>query len=108
LGLDDNRMFTYHRYYHLLWNAVHEVGTNHGDIEFVCYVWHMIVRPIGCFVGLLELDYWFPTDFYELANNFIWTHEPGIHMHHYNTLIPWVQSVVIKHYVLGREVFFRG
>jgi hypothetical protein len=24
------------------------------------------------------------------------------------TLIPWVQSIVIKHYVLGKEVFFQG
>jgi hypothetical protein len=27
---------------------------------------------------------------------------------HQTTLIPWVQSVVIKHYILGREELFHG
>jgi hypothetical protein len=29
-------------------------------------------------------------------------------MDHQTTVIPWVQSVVIKHYVLGTEVLFHG
>jgi hypothetical protein len=41
------------------------------------------------------------------AHAFIWTHEPG-HRDHQITLIPWVESIVIKHNVLGKKVLFQG
>jgi hypothetical protein len=34
--------------------------------------------------------------------------KPGQLTDNHTALIPWVQSIVIKHYALGKEVFFQG
>jgi hypothetical protein len=54
------------------------------------------------------LEFWIPEAIYTTASNFIWNHEANLCMEDQTTLIPWVQSIVIKHYVLGKEVFFQG
>jgi hypothetical protein len=42
------------------------------------------------------------------AVNFIRHNEPKQPTANQTALIPWVQSIVIKHYILGKEVFFQG
>jgi hypothetical protein len=68
----------------------------------------MIAGPIQYYLNDPLLAYWFPQsdDFYTTACNFIRNNEPGLPMDHQTALIPWVQSTVIKHYVLGKQVLF--
>jgi hypothetical protein len=40
------------------------------------------------------------------GSNFGHAHDLGLNMGHQTALIPWVQSVVIKHFVLGKETLF--
>jgi hypothetical protein len=54
------------------------------------------------------LEFWFPKAIYTTASDFIWNDEPDLCTEDQTALIPWVQSIVIKHYVLGKEVFFQG
>jgi hypothetical protein len=54
------------------------------------------------------LEFWFPEAFYATASNFIQNHKPNLCTEDQTILIPWVQSIVIKHYILGKEVFFWG
>jgi hypothetical protein len=70
----------------------------------------MIAGPICYYLDDLLLVSWFPQpdDFYTTACNFIRNNEPRHLMDHQTTLIPWVQSIVIKHDVLGKEVLFPG
>ncbi len=74
----------------------------------MCYVWQMIAGPICCYLNNPLLAYWFPQsdEFYITASNFIRNNEPRLPTDHQTALIPWVPSVVIKHYVLGKEVLF--
>ena len=80
------------------------------DNELLCYIWQMIAGPIHHYLDNPLLAYWFPKsdDFYTTASNFIRNNEPGQPTDDQTALIPWVQSIVIKHYVLGKEVFFQG
>jgi hypothetical protein len=52
--------------------------------------------------------YWFPeTDnFYTTARDFLQGDRKQVTSDQM-ALIPWVQSIVIQHYVLGKKVFFR-
>jgi hypothetical protein len=55
--------------------------------------------------------YWIPKldNFYTTASNFLQNNKPKQLADDHTTLVPaWVQSIVIKHYVLGKEVFFQG
>jgi hypothetical protein len=45
-------------------------------------------------------------DFYTTAGNFL-NDNPGQLTNKQTALIPWVQSIVIQHYVLGKMVFFQ-
>jgi hypothetical protein len=80
------------------------------DYELLCYVWQMLVGPIHHYLDNPLLTYWIPKsdNFYTTASNFLRNNEPGQPTDVKTTLIPWVQSVVIKHYILGKEVFFQG
>jgi hypothetical protein len=53
---------------------------------------------------------WFPQsdDVYTTASNLIRNNEPALLTDHQTAFIPWVQSIVIKHYLLGKEVLFHG
>jgi hypothetical protein len=53
------------------------------------------------------LAYWIPKldNLYTTASNFLRNNEPGQPTDNQTALIPWVQSIVIKHYVLGKECF---
>ena len=122
---DDNILFTYGAYYRLLSNAIHEVGVNPIPQQtgyralspskkecvnkLLCYVWHMIAGPIHHYLDNPLFEYWFHKmdDFYTTASNFL-KDEPGQLTNEQTALIPWVQSIVIQHYVLGKEVFFQG
>jgi hypothetical protein len=122
LKLDDNDLFTYGAYHKLLWNAVCEIGVSptpqqtgklaqspsakEHDKELLCYVWQMIAGPICYYLNNPLLAYWFPQsdDFYTTASNFIRNNKPRLPTNHQTAFIPWVKSVVIKHYVLGKEV----
>jgi hypothetical protein len=68
----------------------------------------MITGPIHYYLDNPLLAYWFPqSDYFDTtACNFIWNYEPGYQMDHQTTLIPWVQSIVIKHNVIRKEVLF--
>ena len=70
----------------------------------------MIAGPIHHYLDNPLLAYWIPKldDFYTTASNFLRNNEPGQLTDDQTALIPWVQSIVIKHYVLGKEVFFQG
>jgi hypothetical protein len=59
----------------------------------------MIAGPVCYYLDNPLLVYWFPQsdDFYTTACNFIRNNEPGHTTDHQNALIPWVQSIVIKH-----------
>ncbi len=46
LGIEEDNIFTYGKYYLLLENAAYEVGANHCDIELLCYIWQAIAGPI--------------------------------------------------------------
>jgi hypothetical protein len=83
---------------------------DHRNKELLCYIWQMIAGPIHYYLDDPLLLYWFPhsDNFYTQAHNFIQTHKPGHHRDYQTTFIPWVQSIVIKHYVLGKEVLFWG
>jgi hypothetical protein len=63
-------------------------------------IWHYIDDTL--------LEFWFPKAIYTTTSNFIWNHKPDLCTEDQTTLIPWVQSIVIKHYILGKEVFFWG
>jgi hypothetical protein len=58
------------------------------------------------------LEFWFPEAIYTTTSNFIWNHHKAyLCTEDETTLIPWAQSIVIaviKHYILGKEVFFQG
>jgi hypothetical protein len=107
-----HNIFTYFKYNQLLQNTAYEVGTNHHNKEMLCYIWQMSAGPIHYSLDDSLLEYWFPSqsdNFYIQAHNFIWTHEPAGHYRDYQTtLIPWVQSIVIKHYVLVKEKLFQA
>jgi hypothetical protein len=72
------------------------------DIELFCYIWHAIAGPILHYINDPLLEFWIPEAIYTTASNFIWNHEANLCMEDQTTLIPWVQSIVIKHYVLGK------
>jgi hypothetical protein len=46
-------------------------------------------------------------DLYTTASNFL-KDDPGQPTNKQTELIPWVQSIVIQHYILEKEVFFQG
>ncbi len=46
LCIEEDNIFIYSKYYHLLWNAAYEVEANHCDIQLLCYIWHAIAGPI--------------------------------------------------------------
>jgi hypothetical protein len=120
LKLDDNDLFTYGAYYKLLlwgWSQPHPQQTcklvqslsdRECDKELSCYIWQMIAGPICYYLNNPLLAYWFPQsdDFYTTASNFIRNNKPRLPTNHQTAFIPWVKSVVIKHYVLGKEVLF--
>jgi hypothetical protein len=117
--------FTNGAYYRLLSNAVHEVGVNPVPQQankyllspsekecvnnLLCYIWHMIAGPIYHYLDNPLFEYWIHKmdDFYTTASNFL-KDEPGQLTNDQTALIPWVQSVIIKHYVLRKEVIFQG
>jgi hypothetical protein len=70
----------------------------------------MIAEPIHHYLDNPSLAYWFPKldKFYTTASNFIRNNKHELLTDDQTALIPWVQSIVIKHYVLGKEVFFQG
>jgi hypothetical protein len=75
----------------------------------LCYIWQTIAGPIHYYLDDPLLAYWFPQsdDFYETgAYNFIRNNKSGHPMDHQTTLIAWVQSIVIKHCILGKEILF--
>jgi hypothetical protein len=45
--------------------------------------------------------------FYTTASNFL-KDSPGQPTSEQTALLPWVQSIVIQHYILGKMVFFQG
>ena len=126
---DDSTLFTYKAYYKLLHNALDEVGIN--DVphqtgsrralnpsqkktmnELLCYIWHTLAGPICNYLnnplfGPL-FKYWFPEtdDFYTTARHFLEDNTEQVTSDQ-TALIPWVQSIVIQHYVLGKMVFFQ-
>jgi hypothetical protein len=72
----------------------------------LCLACNCRTYPMLCWwpaVGVL-----FPEAVYTTASDFIWTHKPDLCMENQTALFPWVWSIVIKHYVLGKEVFFWG
>jgi hypothetical protein len=106
LLIEKDNIFTYSIYYLLLWNTAYEVGTNHCDIELLCYIWHAIAEPIQHYIDDPLLEFWFPEGIYTTAGDFIQNHESDLCTEDQITLIPWIQSIVIKHCILGKEVFF--
>jgi hypothetical protein len=121
---DDSTHFTYGAYYKLLCNALHEVRINNvpcetgfqlapnpsqkkTNNELLCYVWHTLAGPICNYLNTPLLKYWFPEthDFYTTARHFLDEDTEQV-TGDQTALIPWVQSIVIPHYVLGRMVFF--
>ncbi len=84
------------------------MGANHCDKELLCYIWKAIAGPIQWYIDDPLLEFWFPAIFYTAASDFIQIHEPGLHRDNQTALIPWIQTIVIKHYILGKEVFFQG
>jgi hypothetical protein len=72
----------------------------------LCLIWQTIPGPIHYYLDDPLLVFPQSDDFSTTACNFIRNNEPGHLTDHQTTLIPWVQSNVIKHYVLGKEVLF--
>jgi hypothetical protein len=75
--------------------------------EVLCYVWHTLAGPICNYLNNPLFKYWFSQmhDFYATARHFLdddTEQVTGDQM----ALILWVQSIVIRHYVLERMVFF--
>jgi hypothetical protein len=70
----------------------------------------MIAGLIHYYLNNPLLMYWFPKsdDFCTTASNFNRNSKPRWLTDHQTASIPWVQSIVIKHYILGKEVFFHG
>jgi hypothetical protein len=70
----------------------------------------MIAGPVHHYLDNPLLMYWIPKlyDFYTTASNFLRNNNPGQPTDNQTTLIPWVQSIVIKHCALGKEIFFQG
>jgi hypothetical protein len=112
---DDSTHFTYGAYYKLLCNALHEVGINNvppdtgsklalepsqnkTNKELLCYVWHTLEGPIQTYLINPLFKYWFPEthDFYTTARNFLDDDTEQVTGDE-TALIPWVQSVVIRH-----------
>jgi hypothetical protein len=79
--------------------------------KLLCYVWHILAGPICNYLnnplfGPL-FKYWFPEmdDFYTTAKHFLEDNTQQVTSDQM-ALIPWVQSIVIQDYVLGKMVFF--
>jgi hypothetical protein len=124
LKLDNHDHFTYGAYYKLLWNAVCDIGISptpwqtgklpqspsdkECDKELLCYIWQTIAGPIHYYLNSPLLAYWFTQldDFYTTASNFFRNNKPGLLTDNQTALIPWVESIVIKHYVLGKDILF--
>jgi hypothetical protein len=69
-----------------------------------------IAGPIHHYLDNPLLVHWFPKsdDFYTTASNFIRHNKPKQLTDDQTILIPWVQSILIKHYILRKEVGFQG
>jgi hypothetical protein len=125
---DDSTLFTYKAYYKLLCNALDKVGINNiphqtGSQralnpsqkktinELLCCVWHTLAGPICNYLNnpLFKpfFKYSFPetNDFYTTARHLLDNNTEQVTSDQM-ALIPWVQCVVIQHYVLGRMMFF--
>jgi hypothetical protein len=74
----------------------------------LCYIWQTIAGPNHYYVNNPLLAYWFTQsdDFYTTASNFFRNNKPGLLTDNQTALIPWVESIVIKHYVLGKDILF--
>jgi hypothetical protein len=72
-------------------------------------MWHALAGPIQNYLNNPLFKYWFPEthDFYTTARNFFDDHTEQV-TGDQMALIPWVQSVVIRHYILGRMVYFQN
>jgi hypothetical protein len=75
--------------------------------ELLCYVGHALAGPIRNYLKNPLFKYWFPEthDFYATARHFLDDDTEQV-TGKQTALIPWVQSVVIRHYVLGRRMVF--
>ncbi len=64
LCIEEDNIFTYGKYYLLLWNTAYKVGANHCNIELLCYVWHAFAGPIRHYIDYPLLEFWFPEAVY--------------------------------------------
>jgi hypothetical protein len=71
--------------------------------ELLCYIWHTLAGPIQHYLDNSLFEYWFckMDVFYTTAKNFL-KDVAGEQSSKQTSLIPWVQSIVIQHYVLGK------
>jgi hypothetical protein len=71
---------------------------NKTNKELLCYVWHTLEGPIQNYLINPLFKYWFPEthDFYTTARNFLDDDTEQVTGDE-TALIPWVQSVVIRH-----------
>jgi hypothetical protein len=73
--------------------------------KVLCYIWQIITGPTPL-LWQATARVWFTETIYMHGSKFVHAHDLGLNMGHQTALIPWVQSVVIKHFVLGKEMLF--
>jgi hypothetical protein len=107
-----NQPFTYKEYANLIDITVEQVGVSHQSFELLLYVWQTLAGGVHHYMSHRSrsrtiLMHFVSESFINAMNEFIHEYECGkgkIDL----TPIPWVQSIVVIQYALGKLVYFRG
>ncbi len=89
-----------------------QVGVSHQSFELLLYVWQMLAGGVHHYMShrstlRIILMHCLRECFIITMNDFICEYKCSNHKI-YQTPIPWVQSVVLIQYALGKLVYFKG